>query len=454
MKKIWLIAFLFLITLSLYGTDFGVGLSIKTNFLQLNIHSNFEKISWGAGLNLAGNQNSLVFKTGNLAFSGGISKLSTPRLSSSISPFTKANTQAYGIKAEFESSSSYSKPDSLFAEYDFTNKNQNQFLINGLYIPENQTMAFSSGYSWNIKKGTQAGNALSLNKTSWNLFLTAGIFPYEALKEDSWFLSQKYYGKGFQKAFSLESSRISQNQKSLVILNFYSTPLAAPVITIRNENVFKINNYTFSISEFLNYGEIEKGCETSQKAFSTSGTTLKEEAQLKLNLQKETRKKDSRTYKKGISLYWDFDLYNIHHDFNTSFGYAVSKKKTSNTVSSNLNFSFEPENGFFLNQFNLKYNLSMSMKSLSLSAGINCLFYPPENLFLNPSFSKWNSQQSFSLSLRSNGVLSFSTSLSSTLYEKDWIPSKINLEYAFSISYKRQWLSCSIGLKNHITCEF
>lgn len=467
MKKIWLIAFLFNVSFVLLAAEdsssplplylqknMKANFSVKTDLLHANVHLIHDKVSWGTSLSFAGTKNAVTMKAGNLAFSGSISNLNTPGLSSTVSPFTMAKTSATGISCDFENSESFSKPLSFFLQYSFTNKNKNKLIFNTLYIPENKTLAISNGYSWNINKVIQTRNDTSIDKTNYNLFLTAGLFPYERLESDSWTLSQPFYQNGFQTAFCLEGSIIKDKIKNLFNINLYFTPYGNPLITLRNENTFKINNTILNISEYFNYG-IFIETEKHDIPFSTNENDLKECFQIKLNIQNEAKTKNNNSLKKGFTIFGDFDLYNAEHILKTSYGIRQKIKNITNSISSNFTFSCKPDIALYLDDFNIKYGLSFSINRFSLSSNLNFLFYPPENLFYkNNSENIWDSQQSLSFGIKTSGKFYMSSNISATLIEKQWKAEQMKIEYSMGFYFKEKWFTGSLLLKDHITCEF
>ena len=114
-----------------------------------------------------------------------------------------------------------------------------------------------------------------VNKTTYNLFLTAGFFSYDELKNDSWFLSQRLYSKGFQPAISLEANMAKEKVKTLFNVNLYFSPFGNALFTFRNENEFKIKNTSLNISEYFNFGSFNNNTKF-HTFFSTNGNKLKE----------------------------------------------------------------------------------------------------------------------------------------------------------------------------------
>ena len=93
---------------------------------------------------------------------------------------------------------------------------------------------------------------------------------------------------------------------------------------------------------------------------------LKEEIQIKINLQNESKTKLNNSLRKGITLYSDFDLFNTQHNFKTSLGLSLKNKKVTNSFFSNMNFSYKPDTALCFNDFNIKYGLSFIIKNISI----------------------------------------------------------------------------------------
>ena len=468
MRKIWLIAFLFNISMFVLAAEESsssplplylqknakVNFSVKTELLRATVHLMHEKVSWGTSFTFSGAANKLTIESGNIVLQGSVSNLNNPSLSSTISPFSMANISSLGIISDFENSDSFSKPLSFYTQYSFTNKNKNRFYISGFFTPFNKNFAISNGFTWNINNVIQTKDKTVVNKTTYNLFLTAGFFSYDELKNDSWFLSQQLYSKGFQPAISLEANMAKEKVKTLFNVNLYFSPFGNALFTFRNENEFKIKNTSLNISEYFNFGSFNNNTKF-HTFFSTNGNKLKEEIQIKINLQNESKTKLNNSLKKGITLYSDFDLFNTQHIFKTSLGLSLKNKKVTNSFFSNMNFSYKPDTALCFNDFNIKYGLSFIIKSISISTDMNFTFYPPENLFIkNQSEKNWKNEQSISLGIKNSGQFSASSKISATLFENGYEPEKIKIEYSLGLFYKKKWFTGSISLKDHITCEF
>ena len=127
MRKIWLIAFLFNISMFVLAAEESsssplplylqknakVNFSVKTELLRATVHLMHEKVSWGTSFTFSGAANKLSIESGNIVLQGSVSNLNNPSLSSTISPFSMANISSLGIISDFENSDSFSKPFSL-----------------------------------------------------------------------------------------------------------------------------------------------------------------------------------------------------------------------------------------------------------------------------------------------------------------------------------------------------
>ena len=161
MRKIWLIAFLFNISMFVLAAEESsssplplylqenakVNFSVKTELLRATVHLMHEKVSWGTSFTFSGAANKLTIESGNIVLQGSVSNLNNPSLSSTISPFSMANISSLGIISDFENSDSFSKPLSFYTQYSFTNKNKNRFYISGFYTPFNKNFAISNGFT-------------------------------------------------------------------------------------------------------------------------------------------------------------------------------------------------------------------------------------------------------------------------------------------------------------------
>ena len=437
MNKIIFIAFFIFLSTRTFATSVVSGTaSINNDYFQAVTHFQNKKINYGGALKIKGQKNTFLLKGGNLYFTSSISKLNKGELSSSITPFSSIIPSKNYIEAQFESDESYSKPLGLFSQYSHTNKNNNQFLINALYIPQNNTLAFSTSYDWNKKDVTLKDKKQIINKTKYGIAFTAGLFPYEQLCEDSWFLSQKYYDSGYLAAANA-SFYINKNAFfSQFMINIYNTPFDLPFFTLRNENFIKFNQCSCSLSQYFNYGLFS----SDKKVFSTSSQTLKECYQIKLNVQNETK-----NVKKGITCFANFDLYNICHTFKTQSG--ISKKTNFDTIAFSLasDFIFEPQSSFYVKNFDLKFSHNINFSKINISYGILASFLPSKN------FQTWKNEQKLSLGLKTKGDFSLSSNIDAIFYERGLSFQKTKIEYSVGASYKKKWFSASLSYKDSIT---
>nr|MCR5764388.1 hypothetical protein [Treponema sp.] len=210
MKKIWLIAFVFnMLVFFLPAIDLTppvFGLKADFDFAEGVFYVKEDSITYGLSLftkELFPALN-MTFKIGKLSAAGGYSKLNSPALSSSVSAFSSSVSSASGITVSLPASTSFSKPLSVFCEYEYRKKKSPQ---------ENRTD--KKGFIQNIKINTfllpsfdspnnifetAAASILAKIKTSKKTNMTAaytaGLFFLEENIKNAWFfdeINNRYY---------------------------------------------------------------------------------------------------------------------------------------------------------------------------------------------------------------------------------------------------------------------
>lgn len=447
MRKIWLIAFLFYISFlkliaqeNPFTSDYfsetdllnkvSGRIKLEVPYIQAEIFTNQDKIIWEADILLGNKKNALTTKLGNLTFSGSWSNINTPSLSSTITPFGQPNITSSVITANCDNNS-FSKPFAIFSQYSITQINKNNFSINALYIPQNKFFAFSSQLLWYQTKSVITKNENYEKQKQFYMNVSGGLFPYKELTSDSWFLPQKYYAEDVQKVFSLATGLKDEIYKINFDINYYTTPQNCPALTLQNNILFEIQNYTIGTSIFFNptINFFTPGTNTIQKLF-----------QLKINIQKESKKSNFLTIKQGITFYDKYDFAANTNNMQISSGINLSSKEYSGTISSNIKMIIA--DNFSIDSFNIKMTNNFSKKIINFSINLNTIFLPQNN------FSYWETQQELTCNVKLKTPVIITGKFSGSLKEKDFSFYSFQIDYGVSASYTKGIFTISLSWKD------
>lgn len=186
----------------------------------------------------------LVLQTGTLTPGGSWTRLSSPELSASVSPFTKSFSTKQGVSSSLPGASSGEKPPA-------------GALSAG--VPETCSLLKGSGFSCFYRKdGTYAASALfSFNfprmiRTS--LSFTGGRF-FLSNASSSWFSDTAFFRAGWFSAFSGQALYSSPSFSSLFTVNAYEQPSAEIRYTFRSENKVTAGRFTLLFAGFAADGK-------------------------------------------------------------------------------------------------------------------------------------------------------------------------------------------------------
>lgn len=433
MKNIFLIAFFFLTAgfnsyalFDWFPDSLVTGEKLDFKFLTLQSSQKQNQFNYGVSLcinRLPGNIN-LNIKTGTLSFADSFSRLNSPALSSSISPFSSVSAKATEIGAYLPSHTSFSNPFSVFTQIDFNLKRSTQLNVNGFFIPDSKAFALSTKldlFKTNANMSLLTG-ILSKSQKQFSLSFTTGLFPMETQKETSWVLPYEYFNSCFLPAFQTQFSFADKKFSTLNTVNLYVSPFYDLFVNFRSENSVKIGHIKISLSSFYNY---------SSDYLTPSNKRIDEKLQFKINFLNQKLNKNNKLFKAGFTAFTDSDLLSLETKIKLCAGTQISCKKNSftNYITCNLDlpadskelsitdFTFYNKNSFYFNKWNLKLNESF------------CFTLPEKS---NP----WKTSQKISLQLTKTGTLNICTSGSLEMKEKNWTDLNTNFTISASCTYK------------------
>lgn len=190
------------------------------------------------GINFLPIQN-LKIKAGNLYYSGAISKLNTPTLSTTISPLSNKFLSVTDCVVSLPNSSSYKENLSAYIQYSFKNKDSlfKQTQFNFLYIDNN---------SFILSAKTKIYNSI---KTKYSIATTIGYFPLDSQKIQKIFKSENFSYKNIF-ATNLQLGISSKYYDGIFLANLYKTNFDEVNFSFLLQNKIKIKNFTIYLFNF------------------------------------------------------------------------------------------------------------------------------------------------------------------------------------------------------------
>ncbi|MBR5646894.1 MAG: hypothetical protein IKX23_09670 [Treponema sp.] len=341
MKKIiWLIAFIFnshlilnnaypmkklsnSVTISGSKKSGNVLYDFNLDLNSIKVNSTFtdKNCNVSAGFTLEDNKIPWSFEllTGNLSNYGIFSKLNAPVLSSSVSPFSNAQTEIIPLKAS-HAGKVFSAPLSIITALEYKNKDRilskagNQFLM--IYADMNKGDNHLPLYASNSYAH------FKINDSTLSLSFYAGLFPFYHKNQTSWF-SEPYYSdnRSFDSLFQTGFS--NKSFSSVFTVFFYTNPFAELQTAFKSENSLSVKNMIFNLSAFLIPGT---------EIFTSASKTYESQLLLKGNFQ---IKNPVPHFSFGSTTFAKIDLYDREHYIKNSSGIKINKNNFSLNTSIN-----------------------------------------------------------------------------------------------------------------------
>lgn len=372
MKKIWLIAFLFNSPLLLFSLDYN--LDLFTNFesyggkgsvslLDFCYYQKQNLINYGVSINLDTffPKVPVEIKTGNLSFTGGISKLNSPSLTSTPTPFSSYTPATLYNKSSLPSYTSYSKEQSVFMQAGFTDRTKplQKLLFSAVYAPYSTGTATTASFLVQVRpvKNFTIYTSASL-----------GLFPFEEKTNSSWFSEKLYYHKDtlFSANFNLSAKTplfVTNN-----FLTLYESPFGQAQFTFRNENSLKTRRFHFNLAEFYNPNE---------QLYTSSQKFLTRQLQIKAgsSYQTVTGQKMPFFLKLGTSSFFDYDFENDECSTKLSAGFKLTGQDLNTTGTITANGTVKKEGSSFDYNFSsLSISVQNKMYTKILTPSLNTGF--------------------------------------------------------------------------------
>lgn len=243
--------------LSLNGTMFCLyqtrdGLNQNFGF-SWNAEPTFKHLPW-------------LVKAGNITPVALYSKLKSPLLNTSVSPFGSVAGEAACVNVNLPSHTSFNRPSSYFLQCGYTDKTK--FLRNVLFNYWNSPEETYEVISGKIKLAPLKSFSVAVS-------LCAGFFDYSDNSSNSWFMEEPYYHSGTHFCSASQMSFTAPHQKTLFTLGLYENPFGGYESVYRGETKIKSDHFIFNLA----------GAYVPWKCITSDDSTLTPQLQLKGGIQ-------------------------------------------------------------------------------------------------------------------------------------------------------------------------
>lgn len=362
-------------------------------------------------------------KFGNLNFSGSLSKINNPLISSFSSPFSLSPMTVCGVTSSLPSYSSFSKPLGIFMEAGFYDKKKiiQKVQLNYWSVMNKE----NEGVSLLVETGFPAAK----NEIRISSSITTGIFSYDEVASSKWFLTEPYHSAGKNIASSIQFA-IQFNKFYVCFMdNIYQNPFNDFNSIYRIDSKYNGKNFTFCLNGFYS---------PAQKFETPSSKKITRQIQGATSVQYKTRFRNMliKTGLGGSSTFYfqdqnkfpfSTDEKELCTEWKVCQGINLSTNFTSINFSSALcgtsplpgmNENVKSEITGISGQIKNTYYFSKITPAISFSANVN----PSEN------FAKVSTtfKTAFYLSTSTNPQVSGNTSFSTTLKENKFTNKKFS----------------------------
>lgn len=339
MKKLY-IAFILLIAGSAFGAaeSFKIelygdsqktgGLRLSVPLIDLRTAIQPDKYNFGIQISTAKFIKKLPVevKFGNLSASGSLSRLNSPELSSSTSPFSNGIISTTGLTASLPGYTVFSKSASTFLQIKTNQLTTHPFTmyLNLWFSPENPDPVFSA-----MIYDKFFDNRLIISSS-----FTTGRFMYEANDSSSWFLDNPYYMADAHSCSLIQFSAEIKNKtrKNSIYTGFmtaiYESPFGPLTAAYRLDLKLSIKHTDFYASAFLNQYE---------DILTSSAKLLSPSVQLKCGFltKKPVPAKNQKLYfiKTGANIYSRINLTKPEHPLRLNAGFQLTSDITTLSLS-------------------------------------------------------------------------------------------------------------------------
>ena len=297
---------------------------IKLPFYEIRTYFLNEEWTFGASIFTNNFCKKIPFsvKIGKLLPGGNYSKLKSPLLSTSVSPFSAVSESVKYFSCNLPSYSSFDNGLSSFFQLDYYGKTEKLADSKKLIL---KNLKFTTFY--NFEKSNEFATSLYLNFALKNLGnLSAsyilGKFLYDQNESSSWFNDEKYYKTGSHFCSNFQIGLKLPKLFSTVSINVYENPFGKFDHIYKMENKFKFSRFVYNLSVLYN---------SNRGVITTSDKTINEILELKTGIQYNFSKKIFVPvfFKFGINSYLKFNLADETHALKVGVGIQANSLITS-----------------------------------------------------------------------------------------------------------------------------
>lgn len=376
----------------------------------------------------------VTLKIGSLNYSGLFTKLSSPALSNSINAFTTSSTSVTGITASLPSTSTFSKNPSYFVQYNFP---KNHFIeksfINIAYLQNSKDFFSFSDDDYVVFSFYSQLHLINTIKVDFSTAL--GVFPYEENIPSGWFSENKYnnyYQKGSHYSQNIQTAINYKGLSSSVITSFYESPFGNYDFCIRNENIYNSQKITLSFSDFY----------SSSNLFSSSNKIIKSQVQFKTSCQYNFITMINNNYilsKIGFGTYFFTDEDNL--SLKLAVGIRTSTSKSTDTFSVLINTSSTNQYSLVFSGLNVQLKNSFHIKKSKNTITSTFTFTP------NQSDDKPTTSEKLQFSFANPNLanINFGTTLAFT--QKKQKDNEISLNSSCSLKFAYKKINYTVKIK-------
>lgn len=362
-------------------------------------------------------------KAGNLSLSGSISKLNSPALSSSLSPFFTAAADTTFIKASLPSYNQFNKPQSYFFQ---ASAGDNKDFFKNIVL---NFFSDSKTYAASTFIDISPFDILELKFSN-----TTGIFPYDKKKLTKWFNQELFYHASNHISSNTQAEIKIKRFYLLGAMNVYQSPFNDYNFTYSIENKIRLKRFQFNLSSFYNPNDF---------VLTSSDKTLSPVLQIKSGLQYQSLNgiNNPVIVNSGFSTLLNINLNDTNHTVKSAVGFRITGAKYYGSFSASSNFDLSNEKETVKINFTeaaVQTTNSFNISKLKTELIANGTFSPQKN------FESWiiNQKYGINLSLSTNPLISFNNTLK-LIYKNNAIKKE---SFTSSLNVKFQSRFCSLQL--------
>jgi len=296
---------------------------LKLPFYEIRTYFLNEKWTFGTSVFTNNFCKKLPFslKIGKLLPGGNYSKLKSPLLSTSVSPFSSVSESVKYFSCNLPSNSSFDKELSSFFQLDYNGKTGKIENSKKLTLKNLKFAAF-----YNFEKSNEFATSLYFNCALKNLGTISasyifGNFLYNQNEFSSWFNNEKFYKEGSHFCSNFQIGLKLSKVFSTVSINVYENPFGKFDHIYKIENKFKFSRFVYNLSCLYN---------SNSGVITSPDKKINEILELKTGIQYNFSKRMFVPvfFKFGINSYLKFNLADETHALKVGVGIQANSLLT------------------------------------------------------------------------------------------------------------------------------